>query len=482
RDAMGHAVNVNGIGLTYTAAGRLATLTYAPGKTVTYAYDNAGRLSSVGDWVDGQTNFAYDAASRLASLTYPNGVATTYSYDGNGRLSGISAGGLASIALSRDADGKIVSAGRNLPTAPALPNLFQQFSYNAAAQMNGETFDAMGRALSENGRTYTWNLASQLTGFRDSTNSAALTYDGLGELSTSNASGAAETFVFNHATGLPALSIVRQGASDLRYYVYTPGGSPLYSIEAADKTRKFYHFDEMGNTTFLTGDSGSVIDTYAITPYGDIADHVGPTENPFTWQGQYGVMQESKSLYFVRQRHYDASASRFLSPDPLTTPDPRSAEPYTYARGNPLFYVDPSGALSWAQISYYQESLSALDNQVPGLAGALPLLANFLDPNASLMFALIESCPGCNWWQLHYFADDANFGTTPVPASNANALSSCLKLNTCDPRLVVGLTGLVAQGLGGLAEQSAASIIALGAGNVISNDGGSIVSHDGGSV
>jgi RHS repeat-associated protein len=350
RDAMGHATNVNGIALTYTAAGRLASLTYAPGKAITNTYDNAGRLSSVGDWVGGRTAFTYDSASRLTGMTYPNGVATTYSFDANNRLSGIDTG-LSSIALTRDVDGKIVSATRNLPTAPALPTASQQFSYNAAAQMNGEKFDTMGRALTEAGRTYTWNLASQLTGFQECANSAALTYDGLGELSSTTVSGTVTTFVFNHAVRFAALSTVRRGGSDLRYYVYTPDGAPLYSVEASGNARKFYHFDEMGNTTALTGDNGSVTDTYAITPYGEIADHTGPTENPFTWQGQYGIIQESNGLYFVLRRHYDASASRFLSPDPLTSTDPRSAEPYTYARGNPLFYVDPSGALSWAQIS-----------------------------------------------------------------------------------------------------------------------------------
>jgi RHS repeat-associated protein len=487
RDVMGHAVNVNGIALTYTAAGRLATLTYAPGKTVTYAYDNAGRLSSVGDWVGGQTTFAYDAASRLAGLTYPNGVATTYSFDGNGRLSGIAAGGLASIALIRDGDGKIVSANRNLPTTPALQGSSQQFSYNAAAQMNGEKFDAMGRALTETGRTYTWNLASQLTGFRDSVNAATLNYDGLGELSTSNASGAAETFVFNHATTFSALSIVRQGGSDLRYYVYTPDGKPLYSIEAAGQARKYYHFDEMGNATFLTGDNGSVTDTYAITPYGDVADHVGPTDNPFTWQGQYGIIQESKGLYFVRQRHYDASATRFLSPDPLTTPDPRSAEPYTYARGNPLLYVDPSGALSWAQISTYQESVRGLDNWVPNITDEMAIFADIFDPNAAIMVSLIQSHPGLNWWDLHGLADDAPTNPIPPP-SNAWILSSCNKTGSCSPNLVTGLTALVLQGQGNQAEVNATAILLGNAvisndgGSVISNDGGSVVSHDGGSV
>jgi RHS repeat-associated protein len=437
--------------------------------------------------VGGQTTFAYDAASRLAGLTYPNGVATTYSFDGNGRLSGIAAGGLASIALIRDGDGKIVSANRNLPTTPALQGSSQQFSYNAAAQMNGEKFDAMGRALTETGRTYTWNLASQLTGFRDSVNAATLNYDGLGELSTSNASGAAETFVFNHATTFSALSIVRQGGSDLRYYVYTPDGKPLYSIEAAGQARKYYHFDEMGNATFLTGDNGSVTDTYAITPYGDVADHVGPTDNPFTWQGQYGIIQESKGLYFVRQRHYDASATRFLSPDPLTTPDPRSAEPYTYARGNPLLYVDPSGALSWAQISTYQESVRGLDNWVPNITDEMAIFADIFDPNAAIMVSLIQSHPGLNWWDLHGLADDAPTNPIPPP-SNAWILSSCNKTGSCSPNLVTGLTALVLQGQGNQAEVNATAILLGNAvisndgGSVISNDGGSVVSHDGGSV
>jgi RHS repeat-associated protein len=486
RDVMGHPVNVNGIALTYTVAGRLATLTYAPGKTVTYAYDNAGRLASVGDWVGGQTTFTYDAASRLAGLTYPNGVGTTYSFDANGRLSGIAAGSLSSIALTRDADGKITSANRNLPTAPALQSSSQQFSYNAAAQMNSENFDAMGRALTETGRAYTWNLASQLTGFQDSVNSAALTYDGLGEFSSSNVSGATETFVFNHATRFPALSIVRQGGSDLRYYVYTPEGKPLYSIEAADNTRKFYHFDEMGNTTLLTGDDGSITDTYAITPYGDIADHVGLTENPFTWQGQYGVIQESQGLYFVRQRHYDASASRFLSPDPLTTPDPRSAEPYTYARGNPLFYVDPSGAYSWAQITTEQDGRD--DNSLLPIFDAS--LARYYalhiyDPLENGLFNLVSTNPGLTWLQLkNRFASDAPKPLIArLPPTNQDVLYTCNKTGSCLPSVTAGLAVLV--NILHRGNQVEVNATAIAAGYVVSHDGGSfvsnVVSHDGGS-
>ena len=491
RDTAGRAVNMNGIALTYTTAGRLATLTYASGKTVTYAYDSAGRLASVSDWVGGQTAFTYDAASRLTGMTYPNGVATAYTFDANGRLAGIAAGGLSSIALTRDADGKIVSAVRNLPTAPALQSSSRQFSYNAAAQMNGEDVDAMGRALSETGRTYTWNLASQLTGFRDSANSGALTYDALGELASSAISGLSKTFVFNYAAALPALSIVRQGGSDLRYYVYTPAGAPLYSIEASGNARKFYHFDEMGNTALLTGDNGAIADTYAVTPYGDIADHVGPTDNPFTWQGQYGVIQESNGLYFMRQRHYDASASRFLSPDPLTTADPRSAEPYTYARGNPLFYVDPTGALTWVQISFYQVAVSNAhglrvdDSHVPTLAEASSLGLSLLDANSLAMFNLIRNHPGVNWGDLHNFAVDAPTQPAIQPAaSNANALASCNKTRgLCPNGAVTQLTNLVLAGQGGSVESAAISaMISQDGSTLIGNDGSSLVGNDGSSL
>ena len=73
----------------------------------------------------------------------------------------------------------------------------------------------MGRVTAQGSRKYTWNLASQLTGFTDGVNSATFTYDGLGEMTSSTATGVAQNFVFNYLFQFPALSIVRQGASDL---------------------------------------------------------------------------------------------------------------------------------------------------------------------------------------------------------------------------------------------------------------------------
>jgi RHS repeat-associated protein len=72
--------------------------------------------------------------------------------------------------------------------------------------------------------------------------------------------------------------------------------------------------------------------------------HEGTTENPFTYIGAYGVMQEGDGdLYLMRERYYDASTARFISRDPVISMHPKALNPYQYAFGNPLHYVDVTG-------------------------------------------------------------------------------------------------------------------------------------------
>ncbi|MBZ5603948.1 MAG: hypothetical protein LAO79_16740, partial [Acidobacteriia bacterium] len=471
RDAKGRITNSNGIAIAYDGAGRMAKITYAAGKVLTYAYDSSGRLASIADWIGGKTTLAYDAASRMSSMTYPNGVATTVTRDADNRATKIVYGSLGSIAVTRDGTGNIVSADRSVPRAPSVGQAAStQFAYDGAGQLSGSTYDAMGRVTAQSGRTYTWNLASQMTAFVDGSNSEAFTYDGLGSLQTMTTGNTTRSFVFNYAMNLPALSIVRQGGADLRYYVYLPDGELLYSIEA-DGTRRFYHFDEMGNTAMLSDDAGALTDSYAITPYGEIAEHAGATDNPFTWQGMYGVYQAGSALFNVRERYYDASTARFISRDPVVSFDPRSSEPYAYGKGNPLRWVDPQGTeenilyyailMSIAQQyqdladQYGEKALTSFDPVLWGVdlstQFALEAVANSYrsaaeqykpKPAGDLSFSIGAS-------------DFANSGSCPKP-NLENAISVPLRLNA----------------LGQLVDRK---------GNLITNDGGSLITNDGGS-
>ena len=55
----------------------------------------------------------------------------------------------------------------------------------------------------------------------------------------------------------------------------------------------------------LTDDIGAVTDRYAGTPYGEEVRHQGGADNPFTFLGAHGVMQEGTTgLYHMGQRYY----------------------------------------------------------------------------------------------------------------------------------------------------------------------------------
>ena len=341
-DAEGRITDSNGLSIARDSMGRIAAVTYAPGKTVTYEYNSQGLLSRLTDWLGGVTQFSYDQARQLSSITRPNGVTTQYTYAADGRLAGITETGAnlnTSIQLTRDTDGKVVSARRDLPRAPVPAPTTQDLTYDAAHQINSFTYDQMGRLVSDGTRTYTWDLASRLTGFRNGGGTGSFQYDALGLMITG-----ARNYVWNYALGLPSIAVEREGQADVRYHVHLPNGVLLYSINAATGARHYYHFDEMGNTVMLSDDNGVVTDSYAVTPYGEVLNRTGNTTNRFTFQGAFGVMEIGTSgLYYMRARFYAAATARFLSRDPVLSLEPRSIGPYQYAKVNPLRFSDPTG-------------------------------------------------------------------------------------------------------------------------------------------
>jgi RHS repeat-associated protein len=395
-DAANRLTSSNGIVITRDDGGRIASLELEPGKRVTYSYDRRDLLTSVTDWLGGVMRFAYDDAGRLISITRPNGVATTYSYDNADRLTGItetqgepgtlsglrrvavlslmalttvlspmaltsvfspialttalssivSTTVLSSIALTRDGIGQTTQATRDVPlsSAPMPGNRTQ--TYNDADQIVGSTYDRMGRLTDDGTRAYTWDLASRLTSYTEGQNTVSFTYDAFRNRLSRTEGGHTRSYVWNYALGLPSVSIIKDDGTTGRYYIHTPGGSLLYSIEADTNARRFYHFDEMGSTLFLTNDSGAITDSYAYTPYGELTGATGTTDNPFTYIGQLGVMNEpGTSLYYMRARYYDSATGRFLSRDPLGEDllDVKSLNLYHYASQNPLGFVDPLG-------------------------------------------------------------------------------------------------------------------------------------------
>ena len=346
-DANDRIVDSNGLTIARDDAGSVTSIIYAANKEVTYSYDcPCGLISSITDWLGGVTTFQYDDSGQLVSIQRPNGVTMINTYDGDGRIIEISeAGSLSTISLTRDGTGRIISAVRNVPQASSIASVSDAtLSFDSASQVASFSYDNMGRLTSDDQRSYTWNLASRLTSYTEGSTVVDFTYDGLGNRLSRTEMGTTRDYVWNYGLVVPSVSIERDGVNDLRYFIHAPNGELLYSIEAADNSQRYYHFDEMGNTLFITDSGGNVIGAYDYSPYGTLLGSSGGLDNALTYQGKFGVRAEgSTGLYHMGARYYDSANARFISRDPVTTIGPKTANPYQYALANPLVFVDPLG-------------------------------------------------------------------------------------------------------------------------------------------
>jgi RHS repeat-associated protein len=111
-----------------------------------------------------------------------------------------------------------------------------------------------------------------------------------------------------------------------------------------------YHYNAVGSTIAMTDAGQNIVNKYAYTPFGIIANEVENVQQPFKFVGQYGVMTEPNGLYYMRARYYDPEVGRFVSEDPLGF-DGGDVNLYVYVGNNPILLFDPWG-LREAMSSY----------------------------------------------------------------------------------------------------------------------------------
>ncbi|WP_373089391.1 RHS repeat-associated core domain-containing protein [Zhongshania sp.] len=387
-DANGKIVNNNGLQLSYYPDGKLQSITYEEGKVVNYSYDVDGLLLSVTDWLDGSSEFNHDSDGRRVVMERPNGETNKITYDAVNRIIAIEdlsgdGASLGGISYQRDKAGQIIAEERHLPLDESgwQDGLMTQ-SVDAAGQLSGnnKSYDALGRLTADDQYSYVWDAASRLTQLSVGGTSYHYEYDGFGGVVQRSDGEQSQQYVWNYGyERLPAISIIKNNGVPDKYLVRDPQGTLLYSIDTSGQ-RSYYHFDAAGNTSFLTNDDGVVIASYSYSPYGEILASNGASDNPFTYGGKYGVMQQSgTTLYLMYQRFYDASSMRFISRDPIAARlYPLSVNPYTYAGLNPINNIDPIGtSITLAYV--LEKSLSGLGS----ITGAIGIGDNYLSQAAS---------------------------------------------------------------------------------------------------
>ncbi|WP_435191946.1 RHS repeat-associated core domain-containing protein [Streptomyces sp. bgisy126] len=318
---------------------------------VDYSYDASGNVTSIKNKAGTGDNqcFTYDGYRRLAAAWTPS------SGDCAVAPSAASLGGPAPYWHSwtykrgglRDTQTVHTTAG----------DTTTQYSYppvnaNGAGQPHtltststggttaGYSYDSLGNTIGRPGASgdqiLTWNIEGKLASLTEGAKSTDYLYDATGEL------------------------LIRSSASET--VLYLPGGQELHynPVTKAFSAQRYYG---AGSGKALRTNSGLswIVDdhhgtasmsvdatTQAVTrryskPFGESRGTA-----PAAWPDDKGFLGKPKDqqtgLTHIGAREYDPSIGRFLSVDPILSPDTHeSINGYAYARNAPVSFSDPTG-------------------------------------------------------------------------------------------------------------------------------------------
>lgn len=250
-----------------------------------YGYDAANRLTTLTDDASQDITFGYDIADRLISKSLPNGITTTYEYDGMSRLKRLKdvngSGTLFDRQYSYNAANQIsqiaeLSGTRNFTydSIDRLTNVnsgAESYSYNAVGN----------RTASHLSNTYTHLSFNRLT----ATQTASYSYDANGNMTTKTEGGNSWTYAWDHENRMTSAAL--SGGSTATY-VYDALGRRVrrYKTGGVEDTKFTYDGqdalldDNAGTLTkYLNGEgidnklrskTGSTVNYF-------LADHLGST-------------------------------------------------------------------------------------------------------------------------------------------------------------------------------------------------------------
>ncbi len=360
----------------YDLGNQQTEIVYPNGETVKRAFDKAGRMEKITDWLGKETTFAYNRNSQVKATTFPAETSNVdeYAYNKADQLTEVSikkkAEVLASMTYTRDKIGQIEKAVETgFPKVPEYK--YEYDARNRLTKSNGTLFeyDKANNVTKIAPATYTYDKADQIATASTGTfeynklgqriketptggSATTFSYDQAGNLTASKGPEIENTFQYD-GTGLrtketknastypmawdptPELPLLLRAGND--YFIYGPDGLPLEQITSGSTT--YLHHDQLGSTRVLTGSTGTVTGTYTYGPNGAFWEHTGTGSTLMGFAGQRRMRTENQLIY-LRARTYDPVTAQFLSVDPAVA---STGETYSYAEDNPVNKSDPTG-------------------------------------------------------------------------------------------------------------------------------------------
>ena len=322
------------------------------GATLTYAYDDAGNITSVSDGVK-TIGYAYDLLGQLIRANDPydttagsNGTTWVYAYDLGGNILSKTAyaytTGTVGAALKTDSFTYGDANWKDKLTA-----------YNGAAI----SYDAIGNPLSDSTWTYTWAKGRQLQRMSKSGETVSFVYneDGLRVQKVATSTGTTKYTL--HCKNIVHLT---NGSNSLHFF-YDAQNKP--AVVLFNGTAYAYLYNLQGDVISLVDANGSKVVEYKYDAWGTPLSKTGTlattlgTLQPFRYRGY--AYDEETCCYYLYNRYYSPKWSRFINADAAnlivdTSDEVLGANLFSYCENDPVNCHDESGNFSlpnWTKVA-----------------------------------------------------------------------------------------------------------------------------------
>jgi RHS repeat-associated protein len=144
-----------------------------------------------------------------------------------------------------------------------------------------------------------------------------------------------------------------------RHYVHTPEGiAGVVTLRSAPtglpalppeqaKSLRYWHKDHLGSVVAITGEAGTLKQTFTYDPWGQRTNPGLATGEPYAEERGYTGHEHLAEVRLIHMngRVFDPAAGRFLQADPVVqeATNSQNYNRYAYVLNNPLSLTDPSG-------------------------------------------------------------------------------------------------------------------------------------------
>jgi RHS repeat-associated protein len=408
-DALGHATSSQQItdaqtytfGYTYNLSGGLTSEVYPSGRTISTAYDSAGRISTVNGQKSGEapktyaSAISYTAHGAVRQMQLGNGLWEHTLF--NGRLQPTEIGlGTSSTDSSKlqlnYAYGTTNNNGNVQTQTISVPGLqlTQSYTYDplnrlqSAQENNGASwrqtfiYDRYGNRNFDLANTTPAMVGSNLTvdqnSNRYSAGQGSILYDGAGNL-TRDFDGHtygfdAENHQSSYDNGTAAYAydgdgrrVKKTSGTIAIIYIYDIKGQLVAEYSSAslpgNSQTSYMTSDSLETPRVITDSTGTVKSRHDYLPFGEeISVNMGGRtagQQYVYGTGDDGIRQKftgherdnETGLDYAQARYYSSTQGRFTTTDPILTSarktNPQSWNRYVYVLNNPVRLVDPNG-------------------------------------------------------------------------------------------------------------------------------------------